>query len=63
MPKKIQVLYTPFEGEKKKIYSTVSDACDDLGLNYSTIAVKFKRHADAGKVPTHLFEAGKLEAL
>ena len=60
MPKKVSVLYTPFDG-KPKIYDNITTACDDLGLNYRTIVVKFQRQEKKGESPIHLWVDGKLE--
>lgn len=62
MPQKVKVLYTPFEGDKK-IYESTATACEDLGLRYKSIAVKFNRQENAGRSKIHVWEQGKIEAL
>jgi len=62
MPKQIKILYTPFEGDKR-YFSSVSSACTDLGLNYSTINIKLRRQEQQGKKRLHCWEQGKIEVL
>ena len=62
MPKQIKVLYTPFEGSKKW-FSTVSEACSELGLNYNTINIKLRRQELKGDKRLHVWEFGKIEVL
>ena len=62
MPKQIKVLYTPFEGEKQ-YFNSVSAACAELGLNYSTINIKLRRKEQQGKKRLHCWEFGKIEVL
>lgn len=60
MPKKIQVEFTTFSDDKE-IYNGLKSACEELGLNYNTVKMKFTRQAKDGFQRVHVWEGGKIE--
>lgn len=62
MPKKLKIIYSGFDGNKKT-YNSLSTACEELGLKYHSLLVKFQRQEKQGKDRVYVWIGGKIEAI